>query len=417
LGRSAQHLEDAGVRLGADSIDDLLSNVAGGVHRGVLYEGRLELFATIDLDKTLGWSGATFHVNAYQTHGRGLSANDLGGNLLVASSIEATRSLRLFDAWVEQVIADGALSLRAGQIAADDEFFTSQYASTFINASFGWPGIMSADLPSGGAAFPLATPGARVKFAASNEVSLSAAVLNGDPAGAGDVDPQLRDGSGTAFRFGPSVLAIAEGAVALNQDSGATGQPATYKLGGWFNSGRFADQRFDTAGNSLAAPTTTGMPAQHHGDYGVYAIVEESVWRQGDNGEQSVGVFLRVAGAPSDRNLVSLYGDVGVAAKGLVPGRADDVFGVALAYAKISARARALDADFGRFTGVVTPLRDHESVLELTYSYQVTQWWTLQPDLQFVAHPGGNVGLPGASSGSGAIPNAVVLGLRSSLVF
>ena len=61
-----------------------------------------------------------------------------------------------------------------GQIAADDEFITSQYASIFVNATFGWPDLTSANLPSGGPAYPLATPGVRVKAAFTDALSMYA---------------------------------------------------------------------------------------------------------------------------------------------------------------------------------------------------------------------------------------------------
>jgi len=37
-------------------------------------------------------------------------------------------------------------------------------------------------------------------------------------------------------------------------------QSGTYKIGAWFHSGRFADQRFDTAGQSLASPLSSRRP-------------------------------------------------------------------------------------------------------------------------------------------------------------
>jgi len=46
----------------------------------------------------------------YQIHGRGLSANYLGNNLLTASNIEASRATRLFDLWLQQQLFDGLSS-------------------------------------------------------------------------------------------------------------------------------------------------------------------------------------------------------------------------------------------------------------------------------------------------------------------
>lgn len=410
-------LEDAGIILGADSIDEILGNVAGGVRRGAIYDGRLEALVTLDLAKLVSWPNATFHANAYQIHGRGLSANDLGNNLLTASNIEATRSTRLFDLWIEQLLWDGAVSVRAGQLAADDEFDISQYASNFINGTFGWPAVRSVDLPSGGPAYPLATPGVRLKYAASKELSLQTGLFNGDPAGAGMGSPQLRDASGTSFRTNDGSFLTSEANYAINQDSNATGLPASYKLGLWYHSGMFADQRFDTSGQSLAAPTSTGVAAKHSGDYGVFSVLDQMVWRRADTADQGLGIFVRFGAAPSDRNLVDLYGDLGVTMKGAIPGRGDDIVGIAFALASISAQAQALDADRQRFTGIASPIRDNESVVEVTYRYQFTPWATLQPDFQFIRHPGGGAAPPTDPSSTQRIPDAVVLGFRSSIIF
>jgi porin len=414
-GGKRSSLEDSGILLGADSIDEVLGNVSGGTRTGAIYEGRLELLATLNLEKLIGWDGATFHVNAYQIRGRGLSVNDLNNNLATASNIEAARSTRLFDLWVEQVLFQGMVSVRAGQIAADDEFFTSQYAASFINATFGWPALMSANLPSGGPAYPLATPGLRVSVAPTNELAFSAAVLNGDPAGAGPGDPELRDASGTAFRLDDGAFAIGEASYAINQQKGASGLPATFKLGAWYHTGKFADQRFDDAGLPLAAPSNSGIPATHRSDYGVYAVIDQSVWSDPDNADRNIGVFFRTGGSPPDRNEISVYADAGVNFKGLVASRTDDVFGLAAAVSRIGNRARALDADIRRFGGLDTPIRDSESVIEMTYRYQVTPWWSVQPDVQFIRHPNGGVSLP--ADPVRPIPDAVLFGMRSAVLF
>ncbi|HEU0095799.1 MAG TPA: carbohydrate porin, partial [Rhizomicrobium sp.] len=113
-------LEDRGIQLGADEILDLLGNPRGGQSQGAVLEGRFEVFANVDLEKTLGWAGAIFHVNAYQIHGTGRTQQDIG-NLVAASNIESAPATRLFDLWVQQSFFDDAVSLRLGQLAADDE--------------------------------------------------------------------------------------------------------------------------------------------------------------------------------------------------------------------------------------------------------------------------------------------------------
>jgi carbohydrate-selective porin OprB len=46
-------------------------------------------------------------------------------------------------------------------------------------------------------------------------------------------------------------------------------------------------------------------------------------------------------------------------------------------------------------------------LLEATYQIEVTPWFLLQPDLQFIVHP----------AARGDLQNALALGLRASFVF
>jgi porin len=53
--------------------------------------------------------------------------------------------------------------------------------------------------------------------------------------------------------------------------------------------------------------------------------------------------------------------------------------------------------------------------VEISYQYQVTPWWHLQPDLQYVFNPGGGVVNP--DNPSQKIGNELILGLRTTILF
>jgi porin len=69
------------------------------------------------------------------------------------------------------------------------------------------------------------------------------------------------------------------------------------------------------------------------------------------------------------------------------------------------------------FSGIDSPIRDYEAVVEITYQAQITSNWTLQPVFQYVAHPGGHIPNPVNASGTSAIPNAAVFGLRTMVKY
>ncbi len=395
-----------GITYGINYIGETLGNASGGQKQGAIYEGRLEGVLDADMEKLWGLKGLSLHTNAYQIHGAGLSRESLG-NLLAVSSIEALPSTRLFELWLEQKIGQ-AVSVRFGQLAADSEFFVSANGANFINGTFGWPGILAADLPSGGPAYPLATPGVRFKFEPTSNFVFLAALFNGDPAGPGENDPQERNRYGTSFRVNDPPFLIAEAQYKYHREKNASGLPGTIKFGGWDHTGDFSDQRFDAAGLSLASPDSTGVAANLRGDCGLYAVIDQQIYRlPGSDAEKGINLFGRISGSPSDRNLIDFYADGGLVFSGFISSRPGDSFGAGFAYAGISGRASPLGQDANAFGGAALTVRDFESALEVYYKAEVLPGLVVQPDFQYIWHPGGNVadnnGAPAAEAAIGGV--------------
>lgn len=409
-------LTERGISFGLSEASEVFGNATGGTKRGVIYEGLTEFSMGLDTQKLFGWEGGTFNVSGYQIHGRGLSQNNLNNNLNTVSSLEAPRGTLLFELWYEQVFLDKKLAVRVGQLGADQEFMISQYGNLFLNHTFGWSTYPSVDLPSGGPAYPLATPGVRVKYAPRDDLALLLGVFNGDPAGPGRGIAQDRDPSGTAFRTQDGVFAIVEAQYATNQDEKAEGLPGTYKIGAWYNSQNFADQRRNATGGSLADPTgTAALGRNRRGNWSGYAVMDQLLVREANTKDQGLGIFARVMGGPGDRNLINFYVDGGVTYKGVFPGRDSDVAGIALGVARISDTAAQLDADTRYSTGGTYPIRRHETVVELTYQAQIAPWWQVQPSAQYVFNLNG--GVPNPKNPTKRLGDAAVLGLRTNVTF
>ncbi|HEY1932949.1 MAG TPA: carbohydrate porin [Acetobacteraceae bacterium] len=405
-------LADAGVTFTMTYTGDLQDVVQGGIRRGGVYDSLLQPQIDLDLDKLAGWTGATAHFSLLGIAGPSLSAS-YAGNLINTSSINGRPAIRLYNAWLQQDI--GMASIRAGLMNADAEFFISQTASLFVDSTFGWPAILGVDLPGGGPAYPLSSPGARVKLQPTPELAVMAAVFSGDPTGQDGTNMlSTRQPDGTLISFTGGALAIAEAAYSLNQGKDAKGMPVTFKLGGWYHSSaHFEDQRFDTNGLSLADPASNKLPRGHDGDWGWYGIADVTLYQAPGGNGGSLSGFARIAGTPDDENLVGFYADSGLAYKGLLPTRADDTAGVAVAYARIGNRARSLDLDYRQLDDLLLPVRNQEIVLEVSYQAQVTPWWTLQPDAQVIFNPDGHV----ANSAGSVRQNALLLGMRTVVTF
>ena len=404
-----------GIYLHGQYIGDPYGDLAGGMRRGAVYAGRLDLQLDVDTKTLAGLDGGTLHANMFEIQGRDISVVRIG-NLLSSNDIAARPTARLYELWYEQRLGDTA-ALRVGQQGIDVEFLTSDYAANFVDATFGWPGLPSLDLPQGGPAYPLATPAIRLKLDPAPELSILAAVFDGEPAGPGPGDPQARDPSGLNFRISDPPLFVLESQVRTNRGKDAHGLPGTLKLGAYAHLGKFDDQQLAVGGMPLALTGPYASPIQRSPDIGGYAILDQQVYHlPGGDGEKGIGLFARLIGAPPDRNVIDLYADAGLFALGLVPGRPDDGFGIAAAFAKVSSAAQAADRDFDLVSGIPTPVRDFEAVIEATYDATIIPGFMLQPTLQYIVHPGGNIANP-AGNGIAPIPDALVAGVTTVVRF
>jgi porin len=393
-------LGERGIVFGIEYTNDILSNLRGGARTGTIDQGKLHGIVTVDMGKLVGWEGLSLFANAFQIHNTGRFRRDYVGGINTIAAIEALSTTRLSELWAEQTFAGGRASLKVGQLTADSEFFFSNLSTLFLQSD--WPTIAAVNLPSGGAAYPLSTPGVRLKTNPIDHVWLRFAVLNGDPAGPGAGDEQIRNRHGTNFRVQDPPFFIGEAEFQRNHGSQDKGLATRLVVGGWGHTGRFDDQRFAIDGTLLADPTRSGIPMRHRGNNGIYAVVDQQLYRPPDGDRHSgISVYTRMSISPSNRNLVDRYIDGGIVFANLIPQRPDDRFGAAFIYSRFSDAVRAFDRDQALF-GTPVPIQDYEANLEVTYQAQIVPGWWVQPNFQYVWHPSGD-----------ASRNATVLGLRS----
>ncbi|AOJ11512.1 carbohydrate porin [Burkholderia mayonis] len=419
MGGLRSKLGDHGITLNLQETSEYLRNLSGGTRRGGAYDGLTQFGFSVDTEKAIGLPGGTFNVSGLQIHGTSLTSRNLQ-LLQTASGIEAEGATRLWELWYQQSFAGGRADVKIGQQSLDQEFMVSQYAGTFINATFGWPVLPAVDMPAGGPAYPLSSLGVRLRYKPSDAWTVMAGVFDGNPAG-GIGDAQQLNRHGTNFNVHNGALFIGELQYALNAPPAdpkapqPAGLPGIYKLGVWYNSERFDDPRYDTNGVSLADPASNGIAATHRGNYGFYAVADQMVWRPSADSPRSLNVFARVMGAPGDRNAVDFALNAGVTLKAPFAGRDNDTAGLAVSYAKVGSHARGIDGDTGVFTTPGYPVRRAETLVEATYQYQVTPWWQLQADFQYAFRPGG--GIPNPNEPGSRIGNEAIVGVRTTIIF
>jgi porin len=415
-------LSQYGISLAVQETSEVLGNLTGGTHKGFDYDGLTQMILQLDTSRAFGWHGGLFNVSGLQIHGRDLSTDNLQ-SLQTASGIEADRSTRLWELWFQQkFLPEDRLDIKVGQQSLDQEFMVSENASYFINTMFGWPMVPSADLPGGGPAYPLSALGVRVRARPIDPITVMIGVFNGSPVSHNYGDPQMRNPSGTSFPLNGGALVIAElqysyPSLGTMQYSGQAEPLArVYKIGFWYDSESFADQLLANDGLSLANPASRGVPLNHHGNFSIYAVADQMVWVDPTEAGRTISVFARVMGTPqTDRNFIDFSVNLGLTLHEPFLHRDDDTFGVGMGFAKVSPFVSALDRDTAAYTGAFTPVRSSETYVELTYQYQVTPWWQIQPDAQYVFNPGGGVANP--DSPTQKIGNEFVLGVRTNILF
>ena len=389
-------LSAKGIVFSATYDAEVMGNPYGGnFGKGAVYNGLFSPELDINFDKlTDAWKGASFRASGFWMHGESLTQKYVG-DFSVVSNIDAFDTVRLDELWLQQNFLNDQVSLKVGQLTADSEFFVTTNGVLFINSTFGaFPFIGQNFQPYSAPIYPVATPGARLRLQPIPEFYFQAAAFTGD------AGTQQQNNNGTLFNFDPKAGALMfyEIGYLLNQGKNDLGLPGTYKLGSWLHTGEFA-----TWQSQADAALSTGSLKSSGVNYGVYGVVDQSVYKCDISSSQSmtINLFLRAGAAPSNTTLVDFDIDGGVNITGLIPGRKDDLFGLGLARTAISHDFSDSSVAQGG------PAFGYEAVLETTYSANINPWWIVQPDLQYIF-------AAGATTKS---PDALVVGLRTTITF
>ena len=418
MGGLRSALMRSGITINLQETSEVMGNTTGGKRKQAAYQGLTTLTLGVDTLQAFGWEGGTFNVSGLQIHGRNLSAETLL-NLQTVSGIESSRATRLWESWYQQAFFDGKVDAKIGKQAVDQEFMASQSSALYLNTMMGWPMIPSASLYGGGPAYPLASAGARLRAQLGSFTVLAGAFEDNPLGGSFDDNPQSRDRTGTNFGFKTGTLWMGEIQYGYNQPflgqmampDQKEGYPGVYKIGVWYDTARFPDQRFGTDGLTLANGNNNA--AMHKANYSLYGVVDQMVWRDAE-GPRSINVFARPMVVPDKQNLVSFSLNAGVNLKAPIEGRDNDTVGIGYGFAKVGNRAIGLDRD-QRLLDPDYRVRSNEQFIELTYQYQVAPWWIVQPDFQYIFRPAG--GLANDDKPGAKIKSEAVLGVRTTITF
>jgi porin len=364
-GGARQRLVNAGVTPQGSYSTDLLANPVGGARQGFAYAGNLEASLEFDLETLLGLKGSSFFIGASWASGRDLSAQRID-NLFTVSQVFEGQSVRLAQMYFEQDLLEKRLNLEIGRLSTGNDFATLNVFNNYVsNAVNGNPFSLSLNAPSF-SSDPVASWGFRAIVKPTDELQLAAGVYNADPKVGDD------DQNGVDFVLNPQdgVLTIAEAGYHYNQQKDNTGLPGNIKVGGYYDSSKF--ESFSHAGG------------QRTGNYGLYAMLDQMVYREGGAGsEEGLTPWVTLTLAPIERvNTLPLFAAGGLVYRGLFPGRDDDTTNLGVYY--------------GRFSNDL-PGQSFETVLEVNYRFQLAPWLHVTPDFQYVFRPNGSDNEPDAA--------------------
>lgn len=335
---------------------DLAGTVSGGLAKRGRVLDDLQVFGDLDLDKAVGWKGASAHFELLNNSGA--MPNDDAGTLQGVDNIEVTRQrARLFEAWVEQGFGDKA-SIRAGLYDLNSEFYANDSAGLLLAPAFGIGSELAATGPNGPSIFPSTALAVRVRWTPNEHVYAQAAALN---ANAG----VLGDPGGVRTSFDNGLLLIAE--------AGWQGR-GKVAFGTW----RYTDKQDDIR---FLAPSGDPAPATAQG---AYVLLERHL--TGEVDVRKTTAFARLGVSDGDTTAFRGGWQAGVLVEHVFESRPDSAFSIGVNQVFLSGKYRdnAIDAGLG--------LRRSESAIEVTYSDKIGPV-TIQPDLQYVKDPGADGGV------------------------
>ncbi len=355
---------------------DIWGNLRGGIKRGARYLDNLDLMLTVP-SESFGVEGGTFFF--YALHNNKKTFSDIVGDLQVVSNIDNDRIWRIFEAWYEHHFWDERVSLKLGFMDLNAEFDAIDPAGLMILSSHGIGPDFSQSGQSGPSIFPLSMAGVRLQITPTDHLVLRFAAFDG--AAGTDMHPRR-----AALKLGDGEGALLVGEVDYHREAGWR-----FVLGVWGYTARFPD-----IAESLDLPA--GL---RHGNRGFYAFAHGPLYREGGSEDQGLQGWLRFGIADGRINQLDHYLGAGLVYTGAIAGRDSDQLGVAVAVARNG-------GSFRRFAALAgAPVTRREINVETTYRIEATDWLALQPDFQWIVHPGTDPSLR----------NAFVAGLRIEIGF
>ncbi len=391
-----------GIEFSGTYTTDLAGNPVGGMKQGFTYTDNIAFGAKLDMEKLVGWRGATFTIAATDRNGRSLSQEYIG-NQFTVQQIFGGQTIILTDLHLSQKFWDRKADLKIGRFSSGDDFASSPLYWLYMNNGIdGNP--QSLPVNATFSAYPWASWAARLRVDPSPEWNAQLGLfqvsnrtfarnLNGLNMAFEPTDGVMFVGQvGWTPEFFksrvkriPTETEEAEGVEKVEGDM--HGLPGHYWFGAYYSTWQYAQ-----FGTTDTAPNA----------YGFYWHADQTVYQESPGSDQGLTLWTAFVLSPQE-NIAKLpfQWNAGTVYQGLLPKRDNDSAIFGLAWGNFSSdysdSGAAYNGDPASF----------ELALEVGYRIQLNRFFYVQPDVQYIVQPGG----------TGSIPNALVLGAQIGVSF
>ena len=349
-------------------LQDIFWNTRGGINTNNSgeYPRLFGLYLELDTAKAGLWENGAFFLGLEHISGNNPSERHVGDWQWLSWIASNRRRNQVSELWYKHTFLDEKLWVKLGKMEANYDFNNIEYAAEFINSS----AALNPTIPM--PTYPDQDWGGVTGIKPAEWFSCNFGVYQGKINGSRSIGNTLGDLRGPMLIVEPSFK------------YGIGGLPGMVNIGSWWNGRRFAAYHNNPANH-----------AYYGKSYGYYAFWQQLLWKEKPGNEecgQGIGLFAEYGWAPKNRSEVEDFVGGGLRWKGALPSRDDDVMGLGVFTVNFSDQAG---------------FKEHsETAIELFYKLQLTGWLAMQPDIQYIANPGG--------AGN---RNALALGGRLEFVF
>ena len=377
-------LQDAGLTVQGTATLDFVNVLDGAPVNGFTMLSLIDINLTVDAEKLLGLRGATFFAD-FQTANQTRSPAELIPDYWGFDVINSYSSFtELAQYWYQQQIIGDRLQFKFGKIDSNVDFAVPCTGLNFVNSAAYYPSAMVQDMPT----YPRQAGGFEILAKPFENFDARFGFFDGTSNYANPTTGAI--GSNTGTHGLSTFLWENPGSYFLIAEAGPN-----WKIDD--HSGKFRAGWFEQTGST----DTSGVNGSGvgTGPAGAYAYANQHFFDpDGDGKILGLEVFGQFSWSDPTTNPSQWGMMLGSQWQGVIESRPNDTLGFLWAYTQFSSN-EALSTSPG----------SSEAILEGFYNVQITPWFAVQPDIQYISQP--------SSVEASNIPGAWLLTVRLSFVF